>query len=353
VARFGGDEFVVVLTGARSSREIMHVAHRLAEVLRRPYLIDGHSVASSASIGIELALADGLTPDEMIRNASLAMLHAKDMGSRHPKVFSRRLQDSLASLQVVETELLGAIEGGQLVIALQPIVDAADDCRPMGFEVLSRWHHPVRGVIPPGSFIPVAEESGLIVRLGEWVLRSACAVLADWRLESGRAEDIFLSVNVSPRQLSRSGFVPLVRDLLAEFELPPAQLQLEFTETALMESSPQVQERLRELSDLGVRLAIDDFGTGYSNMALLTRLPLTDLKIDLSIVAGAERKPESRAILRAIATMARSLGLEVIAEGVETPAQRDILIGLGCRLHQGFLHGRPMPEPEARRLLSG
>ncbi len=351
LARYGSDEFVVLVRGTFSPREAIRLSRRLSGVLVQPIVINDQHIHVSAAVGIELNPPQDATPAELIRNANLAMLHAKMSKKCLAKVFTPRLLANIKAQQTMEQELPDALRNGQVHLAFQPIVDVAAGNALSGFEALCRWTHPVKGPISPMEFIHLAEETGLIVELGAWVLKTACASMAGWRQEVAGAEGVFLSVNVSPRQLSDSEFVPMVRETLQLHGILPGQLHLEITETALMESNPQTEDRLHELAALGVRLSIDDFGTGYSNMALMTKLPLSDLKIDLSIVLAMEKKHENLAVVKAILTMAQALGLDVVAEGVETSSQSGLLHELGCTLQQGYHHARPLPPEEALAML--
>ena len=345
LARYGGDEFVALVKGISMAREAIRLSRRLLDVLAKPIIIGDESISIQASIGIEFNPPANASPDELIRNANLAMHNAKKRRNGRPMVFTSRLLEDIKSLRVMEQELPAALENGQLQLFFQPIIDVADGVDSMGFEALCRWFHPELGHIPPMKFIGMAEETGFISRLGEWVLDKACRSLAVWNAILPNAEGIFVSVNVSPKQFIVPGFPDTVRKTLERHRLKSGQLHLEITETAIMESTSQVLDQLNELVKLGVRLSIDDFGTGYSNLALLTRLPVSDLKIDLSIVMGLEKNPTvNTAVIRTIVNMAQALNLIVVAEGVETPLQRDMLLALGCCKQQGYLHARPMDD---------
>jgi len=351
LARYGGDEFIVLVRGISSAREAVRLAFRLFKTLEAPVRVDGMMVSTSAAIGIEINPSPESTPDELIRNANLAMHNAKESRKKWPKVFSSRLLENINAVRFLEQELPLALANGQMRLAYQPIVDASQGGRLVGFEVLCRWRHPERGDIAPMEFIRTAEETGLIVQLGRWVLQTACETHAEWRAAMPGCEGIFLSVNVSPRQLADPVFFSMVRDVLDCYGINPGQLHLEITETVIMDSSPQAVDRLRELSRMGVRLSIDDFGTGYSNLALMTRLPVSDLKIDLSIVMCMEQSPANLAVVKAIVTMSQALGLDVVAEGVETRRQSELLADLGCGLQQGYLHARPLERGAATAAL--
>ncbi len=347
LARYGGDEFVVVARSVHSPQDAIMLANRLTTALAVPIQIDTQRIQISVSIGIELTLRAGVTADEMIRNANLAMLSTKQNSLNRPTVFTPKLLENIDALRFMEQELPEAMEMGHLHLVFQPIMQAGASDHLAGFEVLCRWEHPARGFVPPLEFIRMAEQTGLIVSLGEWVLDNACRTLAEWRAVTPRADGVFFSVNVSPKQLQDPGFSSMVLDTVRRHDLLPGQLHLEITETAIMESTHQTIERLRELAGLGVRISIDDFGAGYSNLALMTKLPVSDLKIDLSLVLSMEHKPGNQGVVRAIVTMAQSLSLDVVAEGVETASQRELLLQLGCTLHQGYFYDRPLGAGQA------
>lgn len=357
VARYGGDEFVVLLDDLGSRREVVRVTRRLAQVLRKPCVIEGRQLFTGASFGLNLTPNPDATPDELIRNANLAMRAAKSSGGGKIKTFTTRLLSLAQQTQMVENEMDAAIEQGQFHLVFQPIVETLDHepgsgqperaIKVVGFEALCRWRRPDGSNIPPDVFINVAEEAGKISDLGRFVLEEACRVWAAWREADPQARDVYMSVNVSPRQLSLSDFAPFVRRALERHGLPPQLLRLELTETGVTETSVPVQDRLEELNRLGVKLCVDDFGAGYSNLALLPRLPLSVLKIDLNIAQDVVDSPENQAVVRAVVGMAESMRLSVVVEGVETPEQREVLRGLGCVVQQGYLYSRPLPPAEA------
>jgi len=352
LARYGGDEFVAVIKGIQVAREAVRLARRLANALETPFHVGSSLISLKASIGIELNPPENATPDELIRNANLAMHNAKQLRKGRSKVFTARLLESIKSIRVMEQELPAALENGQLYLVFQPIVDISRSRDTSGFEALCRWNHPDNGNIPPHSFIQMAEETGFIVKLGEWVLDKACRALAGWNRVVPASGDVFISVNVSPRQLKTVGFFGMVRKTLDKWGLKPGQLHLEITETVIMDALPQTIEQLSELADFGVRLSIDDFGTGYSNLALLTKLPVSNLKIDLSIIHGLDQMAANLTVVRTIVNMARALDLNVVAEGVESELQREVLVSLGCHMQQGYLHSRPLSEEGALAILT-
>lgn len=352
LSRYGGDEFVAVIKGIRMAREAVRLARKLTNTLDYPIRVGDSRISIQASIGIELNPPQNATPDELIRNANLAMYNAKLLRKGRPKVFTTRLLDSIKSIRFMEQELPSALENGQLQLVFQPIVDLGHGQKTSGFEALCRWYHPENGSVPPMSFIHMAEETGFIVRLGEWVLDKACHTLAGWNRLLPESRDVSISVNVSPRQLGTVGFFGMVRKTLDRHGLKPSQLHLEITETVIMDSLPQTIDQLVELAEFGVRLSIDDFGTGYSNLALLTKLPVSNLKIDLSIIGGLGQKPANMAVVRTIINMAKALNLNVVAEGVESELQREMLVSLGCSMQQGYLYSRPVTAEGALALLT-
>jgi EAL domain-containing protein (putative c-di-GMP-specific phosphodiesterase class I) len=274
------------------------------------------------------------------------MHQAKKAGRNHFKVFTPSMLTRASQLLVLETDLRRAVSRGELYLVFQPIVRLDHGCRLHGFEALVRWRHPERGLVSPADFIPVAEESGLIVDIGLVILREACQTLRAWREQTEKARKLVMSVNLSPRQFSEPMLVEDVKSVLAETGLPPHALKLEITESAVMDNPSNAIDKLRKLKSLGMALSIDDFGTGYSSMSILQQFPLDTLKIDLSFVQRIEEGPEGLEIVKAIVSLAHSLQLQIIAEGVERESQRDILRGLCCEFAQGYLFARPL-EPEA------
>ena len=339
VARFGGDEFVVLCDGVHDERAAMVLAQRLAAVLDEPVELAGSTVYVTASVGVTVAGPES-DVESLIRDADAALYRAKELGRGRCELFDAELRALVTARLDLQIGLRSALENGELAMHYQPMVDL-ETGRPLALEALMRWEHPTRGSVGPAEFIPVAEESGLIVPIGHWALRQVCAFAA-----TPEAAGLSVSVNVSVRQLAQPGIVDAVAGALAESGIAPHRLWLELTESALLEEGEAPFERLHELKALGVALVLDDFGTGYSSLAYLQRFPLDALKVDRAFVAGITEDGRAAALVEAVVTMARTLGLQVIPEGIETHAQRDALLALGCRYGQGYLFGRPAASSE-------
>ena len=338
LARFGGDEFVVFMDGGDASV----VAERLRRAVQAPVTIDGHELVVTASIGFAVNVAGALGADELLRDADAAMYRAKAGGRDRVEAFTEATREaSLAALHTAN-ELRRGIERGEVVPYFQPIVDLAGG-EVIGFEVLARWLHPERGLLMPGQFLPVAEEAGLMVELGTSVLRDSLAQLAHWRAGGLRFADSSLSVNVATQQLADDRFLEVVTEALGETGIDAGSLWLEITETALMADTSAAGAALRDLRGLGLHLAVDDFGTGYSSLTYLKRYPVEAIKIDRSFVEGLGLESDDTSIVEAVVRLGHSLGLTVVAEGVETPLQLNRLRELGCDRGQGYLFGRPRP----------
>lgn len=353
VSRFGGDEFVIILEELANPRETIQAVQRIRQALGQPFVLGGHEIQLTASLGITLGMQGAETPADLLRNANVAMHQAKKAGRNRFKAFTQAMLERASRLLVLETDLRRAIGRGEFFLVYQPIVQLDGKATLQGFEALIRWNHPRKGLISPAEFIPVAEESGLIVDIGLMVLREACLTLQTWREETPLARGLVMSVNLSPRQFSDPTLVEAVKAVLAETGLPPTALKLEITESAIMDNATSAVDKLRRLKALGMALSIDDFGTGYSSMSTLQQFPLDTLKIDLSFIQRMEIGPEGLEIVKAIISLAHSLQLQVIAEGVEREIQRDILRALNCEFAQGYLYAKPLPAKEAREYLLG
>lgn len=344
LARLGGDEFVIVLRSVASVDDAIQLAKRLIACLWQPFTLAGHDVYVGVSIGVALCPRDGDTAQMVLKNADIAMYQAKIKGKGQVYEFQAGMETAVRERHDLELDLRAALGRHELQIYYQPLFDVSGNIT--GFEALARWPHPERGMIPPDRFIPLAEETGLIVPLGEWVLKTACTVAAGW--QSG----ISIAVNLSPTQFQRVDLVNVVMRTLEETGLEPARLELEVTETLLMEDVPKALALVRDLRALGVRVALDDFGTGYSSLAYLHNFPFDKVKVDRSFINKITNDPNAWTIVESIIVMSHKLKLRVTAEGIETGAQLSMLTEHGCDEMQGFLLGRPMPEIQAARLIA-
>jgi diguanylate cyclase (GGDEF)-like protein len=341
LARHGGDEFMLVLTDVVSHQQVTRVAHRLHDMLRLPFLIDGRELFVSASIGASLFPTDGDNADTLQRNADAAMYRAKSTLRNSFQFFDATVNRAALERLQLETYLRRAVERGELSIYYQPKID--QHRRLIGAEALLRWHHPELGLIPPTRFIPLAEELGLIVPIGEWCLIEICRQTREWQRRG--LPPLKVAANVSALQFAQPGFIPMVTQILAQSGLDPRWIELELTESMLMGDVEAVARHLEELRALNVTLAIDDFGTGFSSLVYLQRLPISVLKVDRSFVGriGTLGDESARGIVSAIVTLSHHLHMEVVAEGVETPAQLAFLQSIGCDMFQGYLFSEPLP----------
>ena len=346
IARIGGDEFLAAIKNVPSAKAAARVADHIREEIEKPYHLAGYECWVSASIGVALYPGDGVDPDQVIRSADTALYEAKESGKNRVCLYNGEMNDKAAERFELVNGLREAIHGGQLMVMFQPQVAVATE-ELVGFETLVRWKHPTRGMVSPAEFIGVAEETGMMVLLGEWVLRTACEAAAGWtQLPHAR-----VAVNISGRQLDQEDFPMRVQAILRETGLPAHRLEVELTES--LAASDSALLGLRRLREMGVRTAIDDFGTGYSSLTLLKRLPVDMLKIDQSFVRGAAVTDPDAVILEAIIRMARGLGLDVLAEGVETPEEMESLARRGCNLMQGYLFAKPIPRQELEATVAG
>jgi diguanylate cyclase (GGDEF)-like protein/PAS domain S-box-containing protein len=348
VARLGGDEFAVVQVGLRGREEAAILCRRVVEALGQPFRLDGHDIFVGVSVGVALHPADGQDPDRLMRNADLALYRVKAEGRSTFRFFEDGMNARLHEQKALEADLRLAVEQNLFELHYQPQFDLRSGTL-TGFEALLRWPHAKRGWVPPDLFIPLAERTGLIVPIGGWVLRTACAQAAAWRAQAGR--DLRIAVNLSPVQFARQDVARLVESALRSTGLPPALLELEITEGVLLQDTEANLCLLRRLKALGARIALDDFGTGYSSLGYLRSFPFDTLKIDRSFVRDLATDPGAAAIVRAALELTRSLGMAAVAEGIETAAQLELLEAEGCRQAQGYHLGRPMAALEAGRLL--
>ena len=347
VARLGGDEFAILTTDLPDLSRSRSMAERLVRELRAPYLIEGKAVSVTASIGIASArdAVDGAR--DMVRNADVAMYMAKANGKAGFAIFDPGMHAAIRDRHELAAELMRAVELEQLRLVYQPIVEL-ETRRVAGAEALVRWDHPERGTIAPGKFIEIAEENGSILPIGRWVLREACRQTGAWQREGAVPDDLFLSVNVSAREIQQAGFVDGVRETLVETGIDPTRLVLEITETALLRATPSTVGTLDELRQLGVRVVIDDFGTGYFSLSHLRQFPVDLLKIASEFVQGADAGDRSSALAGAIVALGRSLDIRTVAEGIETVEQAERMRRLGCTYGQGYLFSRPIAGAQFR-----
>ena len=342
IARMGGDEFAIVQVAISEPADANSLAHRIIDEISRPYEIDGQQVVIGTSIGIAIGPADGRSPDQLIRNADLALYRAKGEGRGAFCFFAPEMDAQMQARRTLESDLRKAMQAGDFELYYQAVVNLASK-EITGFEALIRWHHPEKGLVTPGQFIPMAEEIGLIIPLGEWVIRKACMVAAQW------PNHLNVAVNLSPAQFQNPGLLQVVVNALATSGLAPRRLELEITETILLQDSEATLATLHRLRELGVRIAMDDFGKGYSSLAYLQRFPFDKIKIDRSFIEDIAKGGGSLKITRAVAALANDLGMVATAEGVENKEQLDASISAGCTEMQGFLFSRPLPAHEIER----
>jgi diguanylate cyclase (GGDEF)-like protein len=347
LARQGGDEFTVLLTTLRHAEDAARVAQRIQDALASPFRIEGHEIFTSASIGIAVFPDDGGDVETLLKNADTAMYTAKAEGRKNYKFFTEAMNKAASAKLSLESDLHNALRQNEFILHYQPQIDVASR-KIVGVEALIRWQHPRRGLVPPLEFIPLAEERGLIIPIGEWVLRTACLQASAWH-RAGLAK-ITVAVNMASPSFKQMDLMTVVADALEKSGLEAAYLELEVTESVMMHDIEAVLTTLKNLKGIGIHLSIDDFGTGYSSLSYLQRFPLDALKIDRSFVSNID-KTEGSAIALAIMALAKSLNLKVIAEGVETEHQVRILQEHGCEFMQGFLFSRPVPADEITRLL--
>jgi len=334
IARLAGDEFAIALVDITNLGDVMAFMNRLVEALRRPLQVAGKEMLVTTSVGIALAPADGDTAATVLRHAGIALARAKGDGGQRMCFFEHSMDKALQRRRMVEHELRLALGREEFEVVYQPQYDLATE-RQCGSEALVRWHHPVHGKIAPGHFISVAEDTGLIVPLGEWVLRRACTDAAKW------PDPLIVAVNLSPAQFRDGDIAETVAEVLKETKLPPARLELEITENLLINDTEEVLGKLNRLRQLGVAIAMDDFGTGYSSLNYLARFPFSKIKIDRQFIRNMTRDPATRAIVKTIIALGKSLDVTITAEGVETQEQAAILREFGCPQVQGFLYGYP------------
>jgi diguanylate cyclase (GGDEF)-like protein len=343
IARMGGDEFVIVQAPIADPADATSLAQRVIRLLSEPYDIDGHQAVIGASVGISVGPGDGMSPDKLLRNADLALYRAKGDGRGTFRFFEPVMDLQMQTRRVMEQDLRKALPAGEFELHYQPVVNLASK-EISGFEALIRWNHPSKGMISPASFIPLAEEIGFIVPMGEWVIKQACATAAQW------PDNLHIAVNISAVQFRNPGLMQVITGALAASGLNPARLEIEITETVLLHNKEATLALLHQLRALGIRIAMDDFGTGYSSLTYLQSFPFDKIKIDRSFVKDITENSGSLNIVRAVAALANGMGMTATAEGVETTEQLERISSEGCTEMQGFLFSRPLPAREIERL---
>ncbi len=350
VARLGGDEFVIILEGIGGEDEAVSVAERVEHALTQPFYLGGRELFMSVSVGIAMNQEGVQHPEDYVRDADLAMYRAKSGGRAKHAVFRSEMRSGAVRQMLLETDLRHALERAELDVVYQPIWSLVSG-RITGFEALVRWNHPEHGALQPADFLSIAEETGLIIPLGDWVMRTAAERLARWNTDVVADSPIWMSVNVATRQLAHASLVGTVQRIMAETGIEPAHFRLEITESTIMADATAAVGALAQLTALGVHLLMDDFGTGHASLSYLHRLPISTIKIDRYFVGRLDSDDECLEIVRTILDLSRSLGMNVIAEGVENGAQRDGLHALGCEFVQGYLLSAPVDAEAAERLL--
>jgi diguanylate cyclase (GGDEF)-like protein len=344
VARLGGDEFAIIQPGLMHPSEAAALGARIVQTMAQPFQVYGHEFVTSISVGITLSTAERKDPSELIRAADTALYRSKADGRGTYRFFEAEMDEKLRERRSLERDLREAIAKNQLEIYYQPLYTIAEDSL-MGFEALLRWNHPTRGQVPPIEFIPLAEETSLIQRIGEWVLVNACQAAATW------PEPLMVAVNVSPVQFKQKDLLIKVKSALEHSGLTPSRLEVEITENVLISETDAALQILLELKTLGVRVAMDDFGTGYSSLSYLRKFPFDKIKIDRSFINDLEQNEDDAAIVRAMVAMGQSLKMTTLAEGIESTGQLQRLLLEGCDQAQGFLLGRPMTRTQVQALI--
>jgi len=345
VARMGGDEFAIIMTQMEQAADAATLSKRIRDSVIKPYQVEGHQIVTDISIGISVAPMDAVESDELLRNADMALYDAKADGRGTFRFFEPEMNTRMKVRRELEMDLRKALASEQFELYYQPLV-VLETNEVNGFEALLRWNHPTRGLVSPADFIPIAEETGLIVPLGEWVLKAACAEAVNW------PEHIKVAVNLSPAQLNSRNLVSMVNAALNESGMPPRKLQLEITETVLLQNTFTTLATLHELRKMGVQIALDDFGTGYSSLSYLRSFPFDKIKIDRSFIQDLSNGAEPLAIVNAVAGLAKCLNMTSTAEGVETQQQMEVLQAIGCTEMQGYLFSHARPAHEIRRFFA-
>lgn len=351
VARLGGDEFAILLENLTGIQDAEHIATRLNQSLTQPFELEGHMAYISGSIGIALRDPQTQRPEDLLRDADTAMYRAKAAGKSQYAIFEHTMHEQAQKILQTEIDLRHAISEQQFQLFYQPIYCLKTQTL-TGVEALIRWNHPERGMVSPAEFIPIAEETGLILPIGQWVIQEACRQMIQWIRDFSTLPPLTVSVNLSARQFSQPDFADQIQAVLASTGCPPKRLKLEITETMIIENQAVAVQVLTKLQALGIQIQVDDFGTGYSSLSVLHNLPLNTLKIDLSFIRLLETDPDNAEIVKVIITLAHNLGMTAIAEGVETQAQLLQLKTLDCDFVQGYLFAKPLPLPEIEQLMT-
>jgi diguanylate cyclase (GGDEF)-like protein/PAS domain S-box-containing protein len=350
IARLGGDEFTILLEDVKDEEDVASIAQRIQEELTQPFNLGGRDVFTTVSIGIALSSPDYERPEDILRDADTAMYRAKTMGKARHEIFDKTMHAQAVKVLQIETDLRRAVERHEFFIEYQPIVNL-ETGRLRGFEALVRWAHPERGLISPGEFVSIAEETGLINPIGSWVLREACRQMRMWHVAFPAQPQLFMSVNLSGKQFAQANLINEVAAILKETNLSPESLKLEITESVVMENIEMATEMLQQLRALGLKLSIDDFGTGYSSLSYLHRFPIDTLKIDRSFVMQMSGNNENAEIVRTIIVLAQNLGMDVVAEGIETKEQCALLRSLWCEHGQGYFFSKAVSADAAEKFV--
>jgi diguanylate cyclase (GGDEF)-like protein len=354
VARLGGDEFVILLDGIKSIQDATSIGERIQQKMRSPFELQSQNIFTSASIGIVFGSSEYSNPADLMRDADIAMYRAKDKGKARYTIFDQTMYDETLKLVELENSLRFALKREELTMHYQPII-SLDNNQLVGFEALIRWQHPERGSISPVEFIPIAEDTGLILDIGQWLLRESCRQLQAWRKQFAsipQIDSLKMSINLASQQLQEPEFIQKLDQILLETGLDGSSLRLEITESVLIEPEGTIQNTLRQIKNRNIKLSIDDFGTGYSSLSYLRRFPIDNLKIDRSFIDQMNCNSENFEIVRLIITLAKTLGMKTISEGVETALQLNQLKGLGCEFAQGYLFSIPLAPEEIELMLS-
>ena len=350
IARLGGDEFALLLYDIKEDSQVTAVANRINNAAESPFLIDGNEIHISASTGIVIDTEKYSTAEKLLRDADLAMYHAKDMGKACYKIYNRQMHKRALKKLTLEKDLRKTLSGEQLLLYFQPITEIKTGML-RGFEALVRWNHPLHGMISPADFIPVAEETDLIIPMGKWILEKGISMLASWKKEFPDMAHLSININISVKQFMQEDFNDLLFNTAKRYGVPPEYIKIEITESLLMSHTNYSVKKLDALREKGFKIVIDDFGTGYSSLSYLHKFPVNEIKIDRSFTSGLGICGESTEIVKSILSLSQNLGLNVVAEGVETKAQLGILNKLKCRKAQGYFISKPVPESEARSFI--